>query len=332
MLLSLDLNDPEQVDQAIKIFKALALRQRLDILRLVARSATTPNEIAARLEAPQSTITLNVRLLEQAGLLTSSAESTGVKGLSKVLEPACDRILIHLPRPAEDDRPACEYTIPVGSYTAFEVSEPCGLCSETGIIGSLDDPLSFYEPARSQAQLIWFYDGYIEYSVPNRIPPRAEITAVGVSLELCSEAPGYNLNWPSDITLWLNGVEIGTWTSPGDFGGRPGLLTPTWWTPNNTQYGLMKQWSVSQQGSYIDGVRTDTVRLDQLSLKEHLIRLRIGVKRDAVHRGGVSIFGARFGNYPQDIRLTLSYVLPQSSDVRRLAVDVVGTASDGVSP
>ena len=37
----------------------------------------------------------------------------------------------------------------------------------------------------------------------------------------------------------------------------------------------------------------------------HSIRLRIGVKDDARHPGGINIFGRGFGNYDQDIVLRL---------------------------
>ena len=72
-------------------------------------------------------------------------------------------------------------------------------------------------------------------------------------MEVCSEAPLYNLNWPSDMTVWINGVEIGTWTSPSDFGGERGQLTPEWWPLRNTQYGLLKVWHVSERDSEVDG-------------------------------------------------------------------------------
>jgi len=41
--------------------------------------------------------------------------------------------------------------------------------------------------------------------------------------------PGTNADWPSDISLWVNDVKIGTWTSPGDYGDRRGVHTPRWW-------------------------------------------------------------------------------------------------------
>ncbi len=38
-----------------------------------------------------------------------------------------------------------------------------------------------------------------------------------ISMEIASEFPFSNNNWPSDITFSLNNKYLGTWTSPGDF-------------------------------------------------------------------------------------------------------------------
>jgi len=35
--------------------------------------------------------------------------------------------------------------------------------------------------------------------------------------------------------------------------------------------------------------------------------VKIGIKEDAAHKGGINIFGDGFGDYPQDIVLKLSY-------------------------
>ncbi|GHV78648.1 hypothetical protein AGMMS49944_04390 [Spirochaetia bacterium] len=59
---------------------------------------------------------------------------------------------------------------------------------------------------------------------------------------MSSETPGTNKNWLSDITMWINTIEIGSWTSPGDFGDRRGMLTPSWWKLEGSQYGLLKHW------------------------------------------------------------------------------------------
>ena len=57
--------------------------------------------------------------------------------------------------------------MPLGLFTSVEVSAPCGLCSTDGVIGLLDVPDSFLDPARVQAALIWFGRGHVEYKFPN---------------------------------------------------------------------------------------------------------------------------------------------------------------------
>jgi predicted transcriptional regulator len=140
------------------------------------------------------------------------------------------------------------------------------------------------------------------------VPYDARLTGLEISMELCSEAPLYNANWPSDITVSINGVELGTYLSPGDFGGEPGLLNPPWWDLRNTQYGLLKKWKVDENGSYIDGRRLSGVTVDQLGIHDSpAFALRIGVKPDAANIGGLNLFGSKFGNYEQDLLVRFDY-------------------------
>jgi len=64
--------------------------------------------------------------------------------------------------------------------------------------------------------------------------------------------------------------------------------------------------TVTPQGTFRDGVKVSACSLDDLELNEHRsIRVRIGVKEDARHPGGINIFGRGFGNHDQDIALRL---------------------------
>jgi len=112
-------------------------------------------------------------------------------------------------------------------------------------------------------------------------------------------------------------VEVGSWTSPADFGGERGLLTPEWWETKDSQYGQLKIWSVKKEGSFIDGRRISSVQIDDLSIeKKTFIEVRLGVKSDATNVGGLNIFGERFGNYPQPIVLKVNFVHPQEKKER----------------
>lgn len=86
------------------------------------------------------------------------------------------------------------------------------------------------------------------------------------------------------------------------------MLTPEWWESWSSQYGLLKVWQVNGEGSFVDGRQISLVRVDDLQIADGpSISVRIGVKEDAKHVGGINIFGRRFGNYPQDIVLRLRY-------------------------
>jgi predicted transcriptional regulator len=290
-----------------RVLKALDSLNRIKILRYLADRVASVNDIAIALDLPTSTAALHIETLEEAGLIRTEFEPAS-RGLRKVCARMYDKIVLDLPIAEQPREQAIELSMPIGAFTDCQVTPTCGLLSATGIIGLLDDPASFYEPDRRDAQLVWFHQGYIEYRFPNRLPAGAQPDSLRLSMEVCSEAPLFNIDWPSDITVWINGIEIATWTSPGDFGGERGRLTPEWWTPRNTQYGLLKVWHVSEQGTEIDGMLSSGISIRDLRLNDHaFILVRIGIKPDADHLGGLNLFGSRFGNYPQDLILRIGY-------------------------
>jgi predicted transcriptional regulator len=304
-VLIIDLShDSEEVEQ---ILKGLASDKRIEILRYLAGHSCSVNEIADALELPASTATMHINLLEKAGLIRTELKPAS-RGVQKICFRLYDQIVMALPggeRPSEN---TIDIAMPVGAYVDCQVIPTCGLVSETGIIGHFDDPDTFYDPERFRAQLLWFKQGYVEYRFPNRLPADAILESIQISLELCSEAPLHNDDWPSDITVWMNQVEVGTWTSPGDFGGEHGNLTPDWWEEWNSQYGLLKMWKVTPEGSYVDGIRVSPVTVDNLHIGSGgFISVRIGIKDNAARIGGINIFGRHFGNYPQDIVMRLRF-------------------------
>ena len=171
-----------------------------------------------------------------------------------------------------------------------------------------DSPNSYYNPDRVNAALLWFCNGYVEYRFPNDMLDGLE-ESMEFSMELCSEDHEFNLERKSDITVWVNGLEAGTWCCPSDFGGRRGRCNPSWWPDKNTQYGKLKRFKITKHGTYLDGRKIGEQNLSdyQLSEKEY-ISLRIGNKPDAENNGGVNLFGDGFGDYPQNIVMKVTYV------------------------
>lgn len=299
----LEVRGPESVE----LFKALGSETRVKMLELLAQHPMNIHEVAEELEISQPTVTKHMQILEHVGLATSEY-SPGAQGMQKKCSLGYDRLVISFENLRVPDHKIEEIQMPIGLYTLISASPTCGLATSERFIGILDDPQSFFHPSRGMAQLIWMADGFVEYSFPNSLPTSAEIERIELAAEICSEAPHYNPDYPSDITVWINGVDIGTWTSPGDFGGKPGRLNPQWWDPNWTQFGMIKVWSVDKFGSYVDGLPVSSVNTNDLQLApQQSISVRIGVKPDAEHAGGFNIFGRGFGNYEQDIALRFHY-------------------------
>jgi len=293
----------------LETIRILSSEVRLRVLDLLASGPHNVNEIAEALGLPQSTVATNVLALEEADLI-STGSAKAKKGSQKVCSRKYSEILLRFGDPAREvEDGAVEVAMPIGLYTNYEVFAPCGLCSTESVIGYLDVPDSFLSPDRMKAGLLWFEKGWVEYKFPNnsRLKDRS-VSRLELVTELSSETPGTNQNWLSDVTLWINNVEVGSWTSPGDFGDRRGKYTPPWWKLEGSQYGLLKNWSVTDVGTFVDGVKISGVTLADLDLpNHHSVKIRIGVKEEAEHLGGINIFGRGFGNYGQDLLLRLLF-------------------------
>jgi len=292
----------------IDVIKGLASELRIRILGLLHEKSMNVNDIAKSLHLPQSTVATNVQVLEKAGLIRTENVKAR-KGSQKICHGVYQEMLIQFQQAKKADDGVIEVEMPIGLYTSYEVSAPCGLCSTESIIGFLDVPDTFLNPARMKAGLLWFEKGFVEYKFPNNsLYKEKPVKKIELSAELSSETPGTDRNLLSDITLWINDVEVGYWTSPGDFGDKRGKLTPQWWKLEGSQYGLLKHWIVTEEGSFVDGVKVSDVKIKDLGLPaHHSIRVRIGVKDTADHLGGMNIFGKGFGNYDQDLILRLFF-------------------------
>jgi predicted transcriptional regulator len=297
--------DPER---QFGVVRGLASPVRLRILRLLRRQGPlNVNSIAEALDLPQSTIASNIQILEDAELIDTTLGKAS-KGQQKICAARFDEIVVRLdPEETSREKNVIEVEMPLGLYTSYNVAAPCGLCSRENIIGVLDVPDLFLDPARVQAALIWFGRGYVEYKFPNNAKVvGAPVETLEFVLELSSEVPGTNTNWPSDISLWVNEVKVGTWTSPGDYGDRRGKLTPKWWKLEGSQYGILTSWRIGPKGTFIGDQKIGNTTVADLKLAEHhSIRLKVGIDETVGRPGGVNIFGRGFGNHNQDIVMRL---------------------------
>ena len=293
--------------EGLEIFKALGSEVRIEIINiLLENNNISMNELASRLNITNGALTSHIKKLESSGLITTSSESAG-HGNQKICSVHLDKILIDLEK-EEGFANVYNTELSVGHYSKFSICPTCGLASPKHLIGEVDDARYFEHPERYDADILWFTKGYVEYVIPNFIPSYQKITQITISAELSSEAPGINNVWPSDISFYLNDTCIGIWTSPGDFGDVKGLFTPDWWYPNWNQYGLLKLLVINQKGTFIDGLKISDVTIDSLKLDyRSSIRFKMSVDDDAAHVGGLTIFGKSFGNYGQDIKVSINY-------------------------
>lgn len=295
-------------DEIILVAKALGSSTRLKILEHLQHNDANISEIAGALELPRATANMHITSLAEAGLIRFETVSAK-RGIQKICKRNHDIVVLHIPKNnevASQNRIVTE--MPIGNFVDYQVSPTCGLANEVDYIGHTDDAASFYEPKRTTAQIIWLGQGHLEYRFPYRLVKGQSPHRLKISMEICSEAFGHHLDWPSDIFFEINDVLLGTWTSPADFGGKRGRRTPEWWNIEDSQHGLLKTWRVDAEGATLDGDHFSDVTLNDLSLDQNgYIKVRIGVKPDAANVGGLNLFGEKFGNHPQGIILELNF-------------------------
>ncbi len=300
----LNAEDESSYSQFEKIGKAFSSSVRVKILKLLKSQSMNIVEISERLQIPISSTAFHVKALEEAGLIVTES-LPGIRGSQRVCSASAEDLYIVLNKQDSVLHSASQtIDMPIGQYFDCDIRPTCGLADENSYIEVQDNPRAFFSPKRINTQLIWFQQGFIEYRFPNHFlspgfPPRY----ISFSLEICSEAPGYRNIWPSEITFSINGHEIVTYTSSGDYGGRRGKLTPEWWSDGSTQYGLLKTISVNREGSYLDEVPcSQPVKIEDLHLESGpFISFRIEIKPEAHYIGGLNLFGEKFGDYPQNI-------------------------------
>jgi predicted transcriptional regulator len=293
--------------ESVAIFKALASESRVRILELLADRDMNINELSAALGLAQPSTSKHVQILEESGLVVSDYMA-GPQGMQKRCRRVHERLVVEMAGKGAIQEGVGEVEVPVGMFTNVSAVSTCGLASREKFIGLIDSPLSFFMPERATAEILWSSGGFVEYMFANTLPLNATVTAIDLAMEVSSEAPGYNNTYPSDLTLWINDVEVGTWCSPGDYGGTRGRLNPHWWPDNMNQSGILKVWQVDQAGSTIDGVPLSAVTVNQLSIEPwQATRVRLGIKADSPHQGGFTIFGRGFGNYELDLVLRIRH-------------------------
>ncbi len=296
------------IGEGLELFKALGSDVRVRIIEILLENNNrmNMNELASQLNITNGALTAHIKKLEDCGIIGTANEPSG-HGNQKICSVNQDKILIELNLPQKNTN-VYHTSVKVGHYSDWNVKPTCGLASSSHVIGEVDDSRYFASNERFEADILWFTQGYVEYTIPNFIPYGNKVEELTFSFEISSEAPGFNENWPSDISFYLNNVEVAQWTSPGDFGVVQGTLTPDWWFRNWNQYGLLKMLQINRKGTFIDGLKKSNITIDNFNLTDKsILKFRMDVPEDAEHVGGLTLFGRSFGNYNQDIDVMINY-------------------------
>ena len=290
----------------VPIFKALSSEVRIQIIEMLSHhQSLNLNDIANRLQLTNGAVTMHIKKLEESGLIHINT-AVGKHGIQKICYLNEDKLMVDLRNQEVHNR--YEVEIKVGHFSNYYAVPTCGLATKDSIVGDFDEPRYFADPMRIDSELIWLSEGFLEYRIPNYLKSNETFSEIQFSMELSSEAPGFNNNYPSDIYFYVNGIEIGCWTSPGDFGDTKGTFNPDWWPPHLNQYGMLKLIRITDEGSFIDGCRISDVTLRHIGLNyKSDILLRIAVTEGHTNKRGLTLYGKNFGNYSQDILARVLY-------------------------
>jgi predicted transcriptional regulator len=295
------------IREGLPLYRALSSEVRVSILEMLYENGPMRmSAISEQLGLTNGALTPHIKALADCSLITIDM-AVGKHGVQKICCVNEESILID---PARDERKhnVYETEISVGQYTAYDIYPTCGIATPEHIIGEVDDPRYFASPERVNGSILWFGRGFVEYMIPNFLNVNQQLLEIQISLEIASEAPGCSEDWPSDIYFYLNGKELGYWTSPGDFGRVQGIYNPDWWFRNWNQHGMYKLLSVNESGTFIDGSKISEVTLKDLAITHGpSLSFRLSAPEKAKNQGGLTIFGRSFGNYHQDIRVRMHY-------------------------
>lgn len=291
---------------SLPIYEALASDTRLKMINLLATKEMNIKELASELFMSSAIVTRHVQKLEEAKLIKTK-RAPGKAGSQKICFLAIDQLFVKFPATLYPEYQKHISSIKLGHFTNYEAEPTCGLATKNHVVGKTDEPMYFMDSDRIHAEILWLSKGFVEYKVPNTLQHSQTPEVLELRLEMSSEFPSSNNNWPSDITFYVNEKDVGTWTVPGNYSDVRGRLTPEWWPDTNSQYGLLKTLRINSVQTNMDGELISNTTINDINFDTTLMTFRIEVSPLSKNVGGLTLFGEHFGNHAQDIKYTLYY-------------------------
>lgn len=297
----MDIDTKNDNNEALSIFNALSHIDRLKMIELIDYKGVPISKLKDELMISAPSLSKHLKILENANLIqTYYGEKNQWK--QKFVSLTTDHLSIHFPQKFFPDLTHIRESVKIGHFSNFEATPSCGMATENTIIGKIDDPKSFLNQDRVNASIIWLSQGFIEYKIPKPLQNGEEIAMLDINLELASEFPISNNTWPTNLKIILNGIPIANVTIPGNFSDVRGKYTPNWWDDDFSQYGLLTHMRINQHDTSVDGEKVSDFNLKDTRIEEEdFISFRIETDLYQNRSGGLTLFGDKWGNHPQDI-------------------------------
>lgn len=282
---------------------ALGNVQRLKIIKCVIETPKSITELSNILDLPASNVMFHSRILEDAKLIkfTITNRTTFISMLTNdvifKLDEMPQKDITHIHN-------EYDYEIKIGNYLGIDFFGSKHIIANTKYEKIDIEHNNIFTSKRFDLELLGLASSIVTYPL-EPIKEDEYLTQLHISLEICSEAPYYRNDFISDIEFFIDDVFICEYRLKGDYGGRKGLLNPSWYPLSNTQYGELLHIDISKLGVTINGfLVNDKINIDNIDLsgdKIHTLKFGNNFKKGT--RGGMNIFGKCFGDHPQHINI-----------------------------
>lgn len=295
----------ENYDKIIKKCNAFASEIRLKLIKQLSEKPRTIVELAKLNGMTNSTTIFHLKILEEAEIIAIKY-LPGKKGKTQVCFLFISELNLHrFDEPKNYGISLYEQELGVGQYCDAQFNELQLATEEEMFFFNKND---LYNSLRFNAELLWSAAGKVTYCFSNKFAFNGDTEEISFSLEICSEAKFYRNDWKSNITFYVNGIEIGDYMCPADYGGIRGRLNPSWWGNDNTQYGDLVTLSINKNGSFVNNKQVNKLTINDINLtQDNKLLFTLGNKENSEFIGGFNIFGKKFGNYEQAIILRAKY-------------------------
>ena len=295
----------KNIKQAHIIASALDNQVRLMILAALNAGPLTITELSKITGVPTSNIVFHVNILEKANII-----KIRFFGKASIISLLTNNINFEIrnsdvPKVVSKRKRTVDYEIPLGNYIDIKRTRKSGVdaSSKDKRLEEINSE-NIFDSSRFNIDLFSLTSCQIIY--PLKKFKNEKIREIHISLELCSEIAFYRNDIKSEIVFYINDIELTKYTLKGDFGGRRGLLNPSWYGDSSSQYGTLIDIVVSELGVTINGeLLNSKVKIDNLKLDQNPIdnTFTFGTPDYESTLSGFNLFGKSFGDYPQNIKV-----------------------------